>query len=151
VREHRRYTRKQKLTAVVAAEMTSQEAAAEATGIPRTTLAYWMDAPEFVALRQNAREAMANEAMTVARLAWGKLAEAIKANQLEPRDLVLATGMATDKAQLLNGMATARTESRDISGTLADAELIAAIAEADRLTTAGEGRAAPATEGTPEG
>jgi hypothetical protein len=137
MREHRRYTRRQKVTAVVAAEMTSQEAAAEATGIPRTTLAYWMDDPEFVALRQNAREAMADEALTVARLAWGKLAQAIRAGELEPRDLVLATGMATDKAQLLNGMATARMESRDITGTLADIDIAAAIREANAIATGG--------------
>lgn len=139
------------MTAVVAADMTSVEGAAEATGIPRTTLAYWMDDPEFVELRQNAREKMADETLTVARLAWGKLAERIKAGDIETRDLVLATGMATDKAQLLNGGATARSENRDITGTISDAELTAAIREAEDLTRGRLAGVAEEAEGTPEG
>jgi hypothetical protein len=92
---------------------------------------------------------MAEEARVVARLAWQKLGQAIASGILEPRDLVMAAGMATDKAQLLNGGATARTEARDLTGTLSDAELIAAVREAERLAT-GVGTA-EAPEGTPEG
>ena len=135
--EHRRYTKRQKMTATVAAEMTSTEAASEALGIPRKTIAYWMDKPEFAELRHNAREKMADETLTVARLAWGQLAERIRTGNIETRDLVLATGMATDKAQLLNGGATGRTETRDLTGTISDAELAAAMAEAESLTTGG--------------
>jgi len=151
VPEHRRYTRRQKLTAVIAADMTSGKAASEATGVPRSTLQYWMERPEFAHLRQNAREALAEEALTVARLAWNKLAEAIRDGKLEPRDLVIAAGMSVDKAQLLNGMATARTETRDISGTLDDSELAAAIREAERLTGAGGGGAPEAAPGEATG
>lgn len=147
----RRYTKRQKMTAVLAADMTSQEAAAEATGIPRKTLAYWMDDPEFADLRHNAREKMADETLTVARLAWGKLAERIKSGDIETRDLVLATGMATDKAQLLNGGATARSENRDISGTISDAELTAAIREAEDLTRGSRPGTPEEAEGTPAG
>ena len=142
----RTYTKRQKMTAVLAADLSSTEAAAEAAGIPRTTLAYWMDQPEFVALRQNAREKMAEETLTVARLAWGKLAERIRSGDIETRDLVMATGMATDKAQLLNGGATARTEARDITGTFSDAELASAIREAESLTAPGGTAEAPAGE-----
>lgn len=120
--EHRRYTKRQKLTAVIAADMTSTEAAAEATGIPRRTIGYWLDQPEFAELRHNAREAMAEEAQVVARLAWQKLGEAVREGKLEPRDLVLATGMATDKAALLTGQATARTEHRSLIDGLDDDE-----------------------------
>lgn len=147
----RRYTKRQKMTAVLAADMTSQEAAAEATGIPRKTLAYWMDDPEFADLRHNAREKMADETLTVARLAWGKLAERIKSGDIETRDLVLATGMATDKAQLLNGGATARSENRDISGTISDAELTAAIREAEDLTRGSRSGTPEEAEGAPAG
>jgi hypothetical protein len=80
------------------------------------TLVYWLDRPEFVNLRQNAREAMAEEARVVARLAWQKLGQAVDQNRLEPRDLIMAAGMATDKAQLLSGEATSRTESRALDG-----------------------------------
>ena len=146
---NRRYTKRQKLTAVIASDMTSTEAASEATGIPRRTIGYWLDDPDLAELRQNARERMAEETLTVARLAWGKLAERIKSGDIETRDLVLATGMATDKAQLLNGGATVRSENRDITGTITDAELSAAILEAESLTTAGRGPSEG--EGAPEG
>ena len=135
----RRYTRTEKVAAVLAADASSVTAAAEATGVPRKTIAYWLDRPEFADLRQNAREGMADEALYVARLAWQKLGQAIADGLLEPRDLVIATGMATDKSQLLNGGATARSENRDITGTISDAELAAAIREAESLATAGRG------------
>jgi len=149
--ERRRYTKRQKITAIIAADMTSQEAAAEAAGIPRRTLGYWMDDPEFADLRHNAREMMADETLTVARLAWGKLAERIRSGDIETRDLVLATGMATDKAQLLNGGATARSELRDISGTITDVELAGAVREAERLVAAGAGGTPAEAESPPEG
>jgi hypothetical protein len=125
------------VAAILAADASSLTAASEATGIPRKTIAYWMDRPEFAELRQNAREGMAEDALMVARLAWKKLGEAIAAGELEARDLVIATGMATDKSQLLNGAATSRTEARDISGTISDVELAAAIREAESIATAG--------------
>ena len=120
--ERRQYTKRQKLTTVIAAEMTSVEAAAEAAGIPRTTLIYWMDRPEFIELRQNARANLAEEMGVIARLATQKLGEAILAGKLEPRDLIMASGMATDKSQLLSGQATGRIETRDLTDTLDDHE-----------------------------
>src|SRR6185312_5332935 len=146
---HRRYNRATKAAAIVAAEASSVLAASEQSGIPESTIRYWLDDPRFAELRVNAREAMAEEAMVVARLAWKKLAVAILNGEIEARDLVFATGMATDKAQLLTGGATARTEARDITGTISDAELSAAIREAQRLTSAD--RAPAEAEGTPEG
>lgn len=146
---HRRYSRATKAAAIVAAEGSSVLAASEQTGIPQSTLRYWMDDPKFAELRENAREHIAEEAMVVARLGWQKLAAAIGRGEIEARDLVMAVGMATDKAILLNGGATARTETRDITGTISDAELASAIREAQRL--ASPSRVAAAAEGTPEG
>ena len=145
----RRYTRSEKVAAIVAAEASTVLAAAEQTGVPRRTLRDWLTTPEYAIYRQNAREAMAEEAQFVARLAWQALGEAIQAGKLDGRDLVMAAGMATDKAQLLSGGATARTEARDITGTLSDAELIAAVREAELLATGT--RAAEASPGAPEG
>ena len=142
----RRYTKTEKVAAVLAADASSITAASEATGVPRKTIAYWLDRPEFADLRQNAREGMAEDALMVARLAWQKLGQAIADGQLEPRDLVIATGMATDKSQLLNGGATARSENRDITGTISDAELVAAIREADRIASGAGVEEAPADE-----
>jgi hypothetical protein len=56
------------VAAILAADASSLTAASEATGIPRKTIAYWMDRPEFAELRQNAREGMAEDALMVARL-----------------------------------------------------------------------------------
>lgn len=139
----RRYNRTERVAAVLAADASSITAASEATGIPRKTIAYWLDRPEFADLRHNAREGMAEDALHVARLAWRKLGEAIAAGTLEPRDLVIATGMATDKSQLLNGGATARSENRDITGTISDAELASAIREAEQIATGGGSPEAP--------
>lgn len=130
----RRYTKATKAAAIVAATASSTLAASEQTGIPESTIRYWLEQPEFAKLRENAREAIAEEAIVVARLAWQRLGQAIARDQLEGRDLVAATGMATDKAQLLNGGATARSENRDITGTVSDAELIASLRIADALT-----------------
>jgi transposase-like protein len=137
----RRYTKSEKVAAIVAAAASSTLAASEQTGVPESTLRYWMDDPKFAIYRENAREAMAEEARVVARMAWSALAAAIQSGELEGRDLVMAAGMATDKSQLLNGAATSRTEARDITGSLSDSDLIEAVRTAERLTTAG---------GTPE-
>lgn len=146
---HRRYSKATKAAAIVAAEGSSVLAASEQTGIPESTLRYWMEQPEFAQLRENAREHISEEAMVVARLGWQKLAVAIARGEVEARDLVMAVGMATDKAILLNGGATSRTETRDISGTISDAELAEAIREAQRLTS--PSRVEAPAEGTPEG
>lgn len=118
----RRYSKAEKVAAIVAADAASAVAASEQTGIPRTTIQYWLDQPEFVELRQNAREAMAEEARVVARLAWQQLGKAVQAGALEPRDLIMAAGMATDKSLLLSGEATARTESRTLTEGMDDHE-----------------------------
>lgn len=119
---NRHYTKRQKLVAVVAADMTTGLAASRATGVPRSTLQHWLDDPELARYRQNAREEVADEVRVVARLAWEKLGEAIRSGRMEPRDLVLASGMAMDKLLLLSGEATARTETRDLTGDLNDHE-----------------------------
>ena len=145
----RRYTKREKVAAVLAADASSTLAAAEATGIPESTLRYWLDRPEFANLRDNAREGIAEDALMVARLAWKKLGQAIADGTLEPRDLVIATGMATDKSQLLNGGATARTEARDLTGTLSDGDVRDLIRTADEIASGG--RTAPEAEDPPAG
>lgn len=120
--ERRRYTKRQKTTAVLAAEMVNPTAAAEQMGIPRTTLLRWMANPEMDALRHKTREEMAQDAMRLAHLAYSALAQKIMAGEVEGRDLVTAYGVATDKSQLLSGAPTQRTETRSLSETLPDHE-----------------------------
>lgn len=138
-------TRAAKVMAVLAADMTSATAVAEATGIPRSTLRHWLDDPEMVVYRQKARAEMADAAQVVAWMAWEALAQNIREGKVDPRDLITAAGVAVDKMQLLSGKATERietlTESLDdherqalrdvIDGVLADAA--AADAGADTV------------------
>lgn len=118
----RRYTKQQKATAVMAAEMVNAQAAAEQTGIPRTTIIHWLNDPELVALRQKTRETMAEDMKALAMVALDALMGAIRRGELEGRDLIVALGVAIDKAQLLSGEATSRTETRDLTDTLDDHE-----------------------------
>ena len=128
-RRRRRYTRRQKVTAVMAAEMTSIPAAAETSGIPETTIRYWMDEPEFVAIRAKTRDDMADESAALAH----KALEAIKTRlaEFEPRDLVILFGVLVDKAQLLAGQATSRTETRDITDRMTPEQMDALADEID--------------------
>jgi hypothetical protein len=145
----RRYTKTDRITAVVAADMTSMDAAAKATGIPERTIYRWRDDPEMAEYVTQTREALADEIRVAASLAWEKLIGRIRSGDIETRDLITAAGVAVDKSQLLSGGATSRSEARDITGTISDADLIAAVREAEHLT--GAGRTPAPVEGTPEG
>lgn len=118
--ERRRYTKRQKVVAISAAMASSVTAASEQLGIPATTIDYWMDRPEFVKLREKTREDLAQEMTTLAHLFATKLSQRV--DELEPRDLVVALGIVTDKAQLLSGQATTRNENRTLTDGLNDHE-----------------------------
>ena len=118
--ERRRYTKRQKATAVIAAEMSSVAAAAEQTGIPRTSIMNWMDDPEMVELRQKTREELASDSMALAHKALGEIKRRMP--EFEPRDLTILFGVLTDKGSLLSGHATERSETRDLTAHLDDHE-----------------------------
>lgn len=118
--EHRRYTRRQKATAVVAAMASSVAAAAEQAGIPESTVRYWMDTPEFAALRAKTREEFAEETRTLAIKVLGEIKRRI--DEFEPRDLSVLFGVLTDKAQLLSGAPTSRTETKQLTDGMDDHE-----------------------------
>lgn len=120
MRAHRTYTKRQKAVAVIAAEMTTQSAAAKKTKIPLTTLHEWLDKPEFVELRKNAREGLQEEVTIAARMTWRELTKRVAA--MEDRELVSLAGVAADKMLLMSGQATSRTETKDITETLTDHE-----------------------------
>ena len=119
----RRYTKAEKLEAVAQATVNGPEQAATATGIPRTTILYWLDQPEFVALRQKTRDEMRDGFKVLVHRAqealMGRIAE------MEPRDLTILLGVATDKTLLMSGDATTRAETRDLSNELDDHERVA--------------------------
>ena len=112
---HRRYTKAQKLAAVAEAERTSLTAAAESTAIPITTLKYWFDAPEFADVRSKTRDDLSEGSIAMAIIAQAELIRRIRSGDISDQALVAAYGVGIDKAQLLSGAATARTESRDIT------------------------------------
>lgn len=109
--ERRRYTKHQKLSAVIAADMLGVVAASEQTGIPHQTVSYWLDQPEFGEYRRKAREDLVEEIGIVAHLAWQRVAEALRSGSLEPRDALFAADKATTLLQLVSGQATDRVET----------------------------------------
>jgi hypothetical protein len=107
----RRYNKAEKLSAVLAADMVGLTAASEQTGIPKSSLVYWMERPEFAQFRTKAREDLADEIKVVAHLAWNRAAEALRDGTMEPRDVLFAAEKATNLQLLMRGEATARTET----------------------------------------
>ena len=144
----RRYTAKEKAAAVGIASLSSAEAASDQLGIPRRTIGYWMDSPEFAELRLKTRDQVADELWTAIQIGIGEVAKGL-VGDAPLRDKATATGILYDKHALLMGMATSRSESRDLTGTMPDADLIAAVDEADAITS--ERRAATEAEDSPAG
>lgn len=107
----------------MAAEATSVAAAAEQTGVPESTLRYWMDDPKFAELRAKSQEERAEGFRVLSLLAIQRLSTLV--DQMEPRDLIVLAGVATEKAQLLSGHATSRSETREATAGLADHEKVA--------------------------
>lgn len=118
----RRYTRTEKAQAVAEAERTSLTAASESTGVPITTLKYWFDSPAFADIRTKTREELAEGSIAMALIAQAELVRRIRSGDISDQALVAAYGVGIDKAQLLSGEATARTERRDITSDLDDHE-----------------------------
>jgi hypothetical protein len=113
--------KRQKLAAVLAADMVGVVAAAEQSGIPESTIRYWAQKPEFAEYRAKARQDLVDEVGVVAHLAWRRVAEALLAGTMEPRD-ALSADKATSLYQLVTGEATQRTESRELTEGLDDHE-----------------------------
>jgi transposase-like protein len=116
----RRYTHDQRAAAVADAEVNGAEHAAETSGIPRTTILYWLDKPEFVELRQKTREQQRDGYRVLIQKAQERLVAAIPT--MEPRDVTILLGVSQDKDLLLSGDATARSETRNLASGLDDHE-----------------------------
>lgn len=116
----RRYSKRQKITAVIAAEMTTLRGAAEGQGVPVSTLAYWMDDPSFAQYRTKTREDLAAGSLSLANETLGIIRR--KLEQFEPRDLTILWGVLTDKSQLLSGHATGRIETKTLIDGMDDHE-----------------------------
>ena len=141
------YTDPVRVHAVAKAELVGSERAGKELGIPGRTIRGWMSDPALAALRQKTRDEISEDIRVAEALAWDLIIARLRGGDIASRDLVILAGVATDKAQLLTGAATARNENRDITGTLTDAELRDTIREAERLVA----RASPEAAGAPEG
>ena len=136
----RRYTKTEKASVVATATMEGTRAAADHTGVPESTIRYWLDKPEFAQLREKTRDSVADEFWATIQVGVHRLAELIPRTE-DLQKVATAVGILYDKHALLTGGATGRTESRDLTGTLSDGDLISAVHEA--ITIAG-------SRGTPE-
>lgn len=131
-----------KATAVARTLVKGSKIASEETGVPRRTIAGWVKSPAFADLRQRARDEIAEEMWVGVQVAVKEVVDGLTNPRTPLRDKAQALGVLYDRYALLMGSATVRTETRDITGTLSDAELDAAIREA-QLLVRGEAVAAP--------
>ncbi len=79
------------------------------TGIPESTIRYWMEKPEFAAIRAKTREDLAEEVKVAVHVAWARVVEL--APTMEARDAIFAAEKGTTILQLLRGDATSRVET----------------------------------------
>ena len=147
----KRYSPERKTEALGIAAVRGVTEAERQTGIPKETIHYWTKTPEFARLRTTAREAMADQFWVALQVALSAVTSDLRNPDVPLRDKQQALATLYDRHALLTGGATARSENRDITGTISDAELAAAIREAESVLGAGGERATPTTEGTPEG
>ena len=110
----------ERVAAITLAEVSGVEAAAQQTGIPERTIYYWLDRPEFAELRAKTRDEMRDGFKVLVHRAQERLTAQI--DSMEPRDLTILLGVATDKTLLLSGDATARSETRTWTDDLNDTE-----------------------------
>ncbi len=118
--KRRRYTARTKITSVIAAEMTTNVAAAKAIGANESVVRYWMHDPAFAIYREKAREELGPEGIALAHKVLGEILRRLP--EFEPRDLSTLYGILIDKAQLVTGEATSRTETKAITSGLTDHE-----------------------------
>ena len=141
--ERRRYSAKTRAKAAGIAVVEGVTEAERQTGIPKETIQYWVTKPEFAHLRTTARDQVADEFWVGIQIGLEQVIAGFTGDA-SLKDKAMALGTIYDRHALLTGMATSRSESRDLTGTMPDADLIAAVTEADEI--ASEGRTASEAE-----
>ena len=144
-----KYDKKQKASAVGLALVHGVTETERRTGIPKTTIQHWTTLPEFAHLRTTARDVVADQFWTAIQIGLEAVVVGLRDATVPLRDKQQALATIYDRHALLTGAATARTESRDLTGTLSDNDIIDALRAADTAATGG--RAAPAATDAPEG
>ncbi len=144
--ERRRYTQRTRAKAVGIALVDGVTAAERVTGIPKETIQYWTQKPEFAQLRTTARETVAEEMWIGIQVGVRELVAGLSGDAPLHHKASAFQALA-DRFALLTGGATSRTESRELND-LPDSSYVAAIAEWQRLT--GDGSKGPDPETAPE-
>ena len=132
----RRYTARQRATAAGIAIVEGPTRASEETGIPRKTIEYWLDKPEFAELRLKTREQVAEEMWSGIQVGLREVVKGLTGDA-PLRDKSVALGILYDKHALLTGGATGRTESRELND-LPDSAYVDALREAVHLAGSGD-------------
>lgn len=106
----RSYSPADRAKAVGTALIVGDERAAELLKIPRRTIAAWRKDPRFADLREVAQDQLARSMWQGVVVALAATVEGLNDPKAPLRDKALALGIMADKALLLTGMATSRTE-----------------------------------------
>ena len=112
--ERRRYDQKTRAKAVGIAVVEGVTEAERQTGIPKQTIDYWLDKPEFGQLRTTAREVVVESFWVGIQIGARVLVEGMQSDAPLNHKADAFRSLA-DRYLLLNGEATARSEHRDIS------------------------------------
>src|SRR5262245_27403427 len=143
----RRYTTKDRAHAAGIGIVEGVTEAERPTGIPKETIQYWVNKQEFAHLRTTAREMVADEFWVGVQVGIEEVIKGLRSDA-PLKEKAVAFGVIYDRHALLTGGATGRTESRDITGTLSDADVIAHLREADAITAGGRASLPPEDETT---
>jgi len=122
----RRYTARTRAKAVGIAVVDGVTQAERVTGIPKQTIDYWLDKPEFGHLRTTAREKVIEQFWVGIQVGVEQVIAGLKGDaMLHHKADALRT--LTEKFALLNGEATDRMESRDLTDIFDDHETRAIV------------------------
>lgn len=127
----RRYTAKERARAVGIAAVEGVTAAERDTGIPKTTIQYWTEKPEFVHLRTTARETVIEQLWIGIQVGIEALTAGLQGDAPVNHKAAAFQALA-ERYALLNGEATTRSENRELHDK-SDDELLAGVREADRI------------------
>lgn len=122
-RNHRRYTATVKATAVGIAAVDGVTEAEKQTGIPKTTIDYWLRKPEFEQLRTTAQEIVAEDFWAGVQIGIEEVSKGLRDPDVPLRDKAQALGVIYDRFALLTGGATSRSERREILSDFDDHEI----------------------------
>ena len=127
----RRYTAKERANAAGIAIVEGVTQAERDTGIPKETIHYWLDKPEFAHLRTKTRDEVAAQLWAAIQIGIKEVAKGI-VGDAPLRDKSVALGILYDKHALMTGGATGRTENRELHD-LPDSVYVDAIRAAEAV------------------